>query len=76
MRRAHDVGMHRDRTGGALGIGVDLLEPVDRALEEFRCLMLDQHQGDVVAFLHHDRNSLRSAAPGAVIEPAPTRAVP
>ena len=54
VRRAHDVGVHRNRhhPGGALGVLVDLLELVHRPLVELRGLvMLDQHHGDVVAFL-------------------------
>src|SRR5580698_3645973 len=62
MRRAHDVGMDRDRhhAGRVGGIGIDLLELVERAVGIFRRLVvLDQHHGDVVAFLRighvHDR---------------------
>src|SRR5262245_12250776 len=54
VRRAHDVGVHRDRHHArrALGVGVDLLELIHGALVEFRGLVvLDQHHGHVVAFL-------------------------
>src|SRR5262249_33466790 len=54
MRRAHDVGVHRDRHHArrAFGILVDLLELVHGALVELaRLVMLDQHHRDVVAFL-------------------------
>ena len=54
VRRAENVGMlhqrHHARAVG--GVRVDLLELVARALEIFaRRMMLDQHHGDVVAFL-------------------------
>ena len=54
VRRAHDVGVHdqRHHPRAALGIGVDLLELIHRAVVVFRRLvMLDQHHRHVVAFL-------------------------
>ena len=51
---AHDVGVQNDGhyAGGALRIVSELLELVDGALGILGCLvMLDQHHGDVIAFL-------------------------
>src|SRR5215813_2569752 len=65
VRCAHDVGMHRNRhdAGGALGVGVDLFELIDGAIVEFRRLVvLDQHHGDVVAFLRVGHTDDRLAA--------------
>jgi hypothetical protein len=54
VRRAHDVGMDDERHDARRvgGVGVNLLELVERAFRIFRCLVvLDQHHCDVVAFL-------------------------
>src|SRR5580693_9892371 len=65
MRRAHDVGMDRDRhhAGRVGGIGIDLLELIECAVGIFRRLVvLDQHHGDVVAFLRIGQVDDRLAA--------------
>src|SRR5215471_5634166 len=54
VRHSHDVGMDNERHHArrAPGILVDLIELVDGALTIFdRCMVLDQHHRDVVAFL-------------------------